>query len=108
MGLFNIINLEQNYRKIKIQKDVLKTNPSWKKHFLQIETINHQDIKVNIYSHTYVDFFKIFKNLEFNYYLLEKEKDSFLTAEKYIDERYCSIFYLINIIFANILRNESA
>jgi len=101
MKLFNIINHQQDYGKIKIQKEILRTNPDWKKHFEEIESINHQDIKVNIYSHTYVDFLKIFKNLEFNYYLLEKEKNQSLTIKKYIHEHYfADIKILENILFS--------
>lgn len=88
MKLFNVINSQQNYGKIKIQRDILKTNPNWKKHLEEIELIDYHDMKVNIYSHTYVDFFKIFRNLEFNYYLIEKEKNQFLTPEKYIEKHY--------------------
>ncbi|MDQ0065142.1 hypothetical protein [Chryseobacterium lathyri] len=88
MKLFNVINSEQNYGKIKIQKDILKTNPNWQKHFKEIELIDYQNVKVNIYIHTYIDFLKIFKNLEFNYYLIEKEKNKFLTSEKYIEKNY--------------------
>lgn len=74
MKLFNVLDHHQNNGKIKIQKDILKTNPKWVKHFEKIELIDYQDVKVNIYSHIYVDFSKIFKNLEFNYYLIGKQK----------------------------------
>ncbi|MEJ5102770.1 hypothetical protein [Chryseobacterium sp. MYb328] len=101
MELFNVISYQQEYRKIKINKDILKTYPAWEKHFEEIELIDYQDLKVNIYSHTYVDFLKIFKNLEFNYYLLEKEKNQFLTTEKYIEKRYLAdIKILENILFS--------
>lgn len=107
MELFSIINSQQNYGKIKIQKDILKTNPNWKKNFEEIETIDYQDIKVNIYFHTYVDFLKIFKNLEFNYYLLEKEKNQFLTTEKYIEKRFfADIKILENILFSKNSQEE--
>ncbi|CEJ72099.1 hypothetical protein BN1195_04456 [Chryseobacterium oranimense G311] len=88
MKLFNVINSQQNYRKIKIQRDILKTNPNWEKHFNEIELIDYQGVKINIYFHTLIDFLKIFKNLEFNYYLIEKEKNQLLTPEKYIERHY--------------------
>lgn len=101
MELFNVINHHQRNGKIKIQKDILKTHPKWTKHFEEIELINYQDVKVNIYSHNYVDFSKIFKNLEFNYYLIEKQKNQFLTTGKYIDGRFLDdIKILENILFS--------
>ncbi|MCQ9638111.1 hypothetical protein MP478_01820 [Chryseobacterium sp. WG14] len=107
MELFNVINSQQNYGKIKIQRGILKTNPNWKKHFEEIELIDYQGVKINIYSHTYIDFFKIFKNLEFNYYLLEKEKNQFLTTEKYIEKRYfADIKILENILFSKNSQEE--
>ncbi|MDF2832103.1 hypothetical protein [Chryseobacterium indoltheticum] len=107
MKLFNIINYQQKSGEIKIQKDILKTNPNWEKHFKEIELINYQDVKVNIYYHTYVDFFKIFKNLEFNYYLIEKEKKPLLTTEKYIDGRYFEdIKILEDILFSKYSQEE--
>lgn len=107
MKLFNVINSQQNCGKIKIQRDILKTNPNWKKHFEEIELIDYQDVKVNIYSHTYVDFLKIFKNLEFNYYLIEKEKNQILTPEKYIERHYFDdIEILETILFSKNSQEE--
>jgi hypothetical protein len=107
MKLFNVINYQQKFGEIKINKDILKTNPTWKKHFEEIELIDYQDLKVNIYFHTYVDFLKIFKNLEFNSYLLEKEKNQFLTTEKYIEKRYFTdIRVLENILFSKNSQEE--
>jgi|GEM_PF-6507845 len=107
MKFFNIINYQQKSGEIKIQKDILKTNPNWEKHFKEIKLINYQDVKVNIYYHTYVDFFKIFKNLEFNYYLIEKEKKPLLTTEKYIDGRYFEdIKILEDILFSKYSQEE--
>ena len=101
MELFNVINYQQKFGEIKIQEEILKTNPNWKKHFQEIELRNFQDVKVNIYYHRYVDFSKIFKNLEFNYYLLEKEKNQFLTIKKYIERKYfADIKILENILFS--------
>ncbi|WP_241310530.1 hypothetical protein [Chryseobacterium arthrosphaerae] len=107
MKLFNVVNSQQNYGKIKIQRDILKTNPNWEKHIEEIELIDYQDVKVNIYSHTYVDFFKIFKDFEFNYYLIEKEKNQFLTPEKYIEKHYFGdIKILENILFSKNSQEE--
>ncbi|MCT4327052.1 hypothetical protein HZP16_13210 [Elizabethkingia anophelis] len=107
MKLFNVINYQQKFGEIKIQEDILKTHPNWKKYFQEIELRNFQDVKVNIYYHTYVDFLKIFKNLEFNYYLLEKEKNQFLTIEKYIERKYFADTKILeNILFSKNSQEE--
>ena len=107
MRLFNIINHQQDCGKIKIQKEILKTNPDWKKHFEEIESINHQDLKVNLYYHSYIDFQKIFKNLEFSYFLLEKEKKKNLTTKKYIEERYLADTKILeNILFSKFSHDD--
>jgi hypothetical protein len=107
MKLFNVINSQQNYRRIKIQRDILKTNPNWEKHFNEIELIDYQGVKINIYFHNLIDFFKIFKNLEFNYYLIEKEKNQLLTPEKYIERHYFDdIKILETILFSKNSQEE--
>ncbi|WP_294268859.1 hypothetical protein, partial [uncultured Chryseobacterium sp.] len=88
MKLFNTINYQREFGKIKIQEDILKTNPNLERHFNEIELIDHHDVKINIYSHACKNFLLIFKDFEFNYYLLEKEKDQFLTPEEYIKRHY--------------------
>ncbi|HCM34032.1 hypothetical protein [Chryseobacterium sp.] len=107
MKLFNVINYQQKFGEIKIQKDILKTSPNWEKHFQDIESRNFQDVKVNFYVHTYIDFLKTFKNFEFNYYLLEKEKNPFLTPEKYIKRRFFSEFKILeSILFSKNSQEE--
>lgn len=107
MKLFTVINHQQKSGKIKINKDILKTFPHWKKYFEEIELINYQDVKVNIYSHASMDFFKIFKNLEFNSYLLEKEKKPFLTTKKYIDRHYSADTKILeHILFSKYIQEE--
>lgn len=107
MELFNVINHQQNFGKIQIQKDILKSNDQWEKHFQEIELLDFNGIRVNFYYHTHIDFLRIFKNLEFNYYLQEKKENPFLTPEKYIERHYFGdVKILENILFSRISQEE--